>query len=126
MPQDIDKTIKGISVLVNLREKYPVGFTVVIALIFFLLGNFWGRSDSRSEVTRITAQNTVLQKDQADILKASLAKNGIIAVQQEEKQELQNKNDTLTLMNDTLSTTINQVGSALLEAKNPALKILNK
>ena len=126
MPQDIDKAVKGIGTLINLQTKYPVGFNIVVSIIMFLAGNFWGRMDSKDEVERITHQNTTLLKNQSDILTASLEKNGIIAVKTEQNVILKADNDTLKQLNDTLSSTINQVGQTLLEAKNPALKILNK
>lgn len=126
MPQDIDKAVKGIGTLINLQTKYPVGFNIVVSIIMFLAGNFWGRMDSKEEVRRITSQNVILLENQAGILTASLAKNGIIAVKTEQNVTLRADNDTLKQLNDTLSSTINQVGQTLLQAKKPAIKILNE
>lgn len=126
MPIQIKEAVKEAGNAMSLQKKYPIGFNIVVFIVAFIGGNFWGRLDGSDENKRLTIQVEKLQNNQVDILKASLEKNGIISYQDQKNQTLKAKNDTLKQTNDTLSSTINQVGQALLEAKKPALKILNK
>ena len=126
MPDQITERVKNVGALIGLQERYPVGFAVVITIVAFFIGSWWGRIDSKDEVNRLTTQNEKLQNNQQEILTASLQKNGIIQQQSVENQNLQNRNGDLRQTNDTLSKTIIQVGETLLKAETPAVKILNK
>ena len=126
MPDEITERVENVGFLVKLWQRYPGGFTVIAVVIFFFLGSFWGRIDSKEEVERLTTRNEKLEATQEEVMRASLTKNGIISAQDDTIRKVQNKNQNLTQINDTLSKTINQVGQTLSEAKKPALKILNR
>ena len=126
MPDEITERVENVGTLVRLWQKYPAGFTVIAIVIFFFLGSFWGRIESKEEVKRLTTRNERLEATQKEVMIASLTKNGIINAQDDTIRKVQNKNQSLIQINDTLSKTINQVGQTLSEAKKPALKILNR
>lgn len=114
--------MKNFGILTRLWKQFPGGFTVVGALVAFFVGIQVGKGENG----RLTKENSELRATQKEILMGSLQKDGTIRTQSIELQNTKTEAETVKIENDTLKSTLIQVGQMLNEAKKPAVKILQK